>query len=126
VNFLLDTCVILWAARNPSRLTPRVRDLLLDPKNEVTASVVSAWEIAVKPTLGISDPARWFRIAAEKLKASILPVRLEHIALLQTLPLLHRDPFDRILIAQALSANAELVTPDEAIRQYAAVRSVWG
>jgi PIN domain nuclease of toxin-antitoxin system len=125
MSFLLDTCVILWAARQPSRLPARIRDLLLDPENEITISVASAWEIAVKPELGIPEPAGWFRTAAKKMGSSILSVRLDHIAALQNLPYLHKDPFDRILIAQALSEGAELVTNDEAIRRYEAVQSRW-
>jgi PIN domain nuclease of toxin-antitoxin system len=125
VSFLLDTCVVLWAAREPARLPRCVRDLLLDPKHEIMISVASAWEIAVKPELGIGDPAGWLRTAAEKLHSSLLPVRLDHIAVLQTLPYLHKDPFDRILIAQALSAKAELVTNDEAIGRYDAIPRLW-
>lgn len=125
MTYLLDTSVILWAARDPSRLSGRVRDLLLDTASELTISVATAWEIGVKPEFGIADPAGWFRTAAGKLHASILPIRLDHIAALQTLPLLHKDPFDRMLIAQALAAKATLVTHDEAIRRYEAVPCLW-
>jgi len=122
---LLDSCVILWAAREPSRLSARVRDLLLDPSEELACSVVSAWEIALKPELGITDAARWFRQAARKLQARILPIRLEHIAALQKLPMRHRDPFHRLLIAQAVAGEFALVTADQAIRSYPEVRCVW-
>jgi len=125
VTFLLDTCVILWAAREPSRLPRRVRNLLIDSTHALTISVASAWEIAVKPDLGVADPASWFRTAAEKLHASILPIRLDHIAVLKSLPYLHKDPFDRMLIAQTLSIKAELITNDEAIRRYD-IRWRWG
>jgi PIN domain nuclease of toxin-antitoxin system len=122
---LLDSYVILWAAREPNRLSTRVRDLLLNPQQELLFSVVSAWEIALKPELGIADATRWFRQAARKLQARILPVRLEHIAALQKLPLRHRDPFDRLLIAQAVAGELALVTADQAIRSYPEVRCVW-
>jgi PIN domain nuclease of toxin-antitoxin system len=122
---LLDTCIILWAAREPNRLSARVRDLLLDPREELVFSVVSAWEIVLKPQLDISDGARWLRQAARNLQASILPVRLEHIAALEKLPLRHRDPFDRLLIAQAVASQLALVTADEAIRSYPEVHCVW-
>jgi PIN domain nuclease of toxin-antitoxin system len=88
-------------------------------------SVVSAWEIALKPELGIADVARWFRQAARNLQARILPVRLEHIAALEKLPLLHRDPFDRLLIAQAAAGQLALVTADDAIRSYREAQCVW-
>src|SRR5262245_37183492 len=122
---LLDTCIILWAARDPDQLSTRVRDLLLDPNEEPVISVVSAWEIALKPQLGITDAAGWLRQAARNLQASILPVRLEHIAALQKLPARHRDPFDRLLIAQAVAGKFPLVTADKAIRSYPEVHCVW-
>jgi PIN domain nuclease of toxin-antitoxin system len=122
---LLDTCIVLWAAREPDRLSSRVRALLLDPNEELVLSVVSAWEIALKPELGIADVARWFRQAARNLQARILPVRLEHIAALEKLPLLHRDPFDRLLIAQAAAGQLALVTADDAIRSYREAQCVW-
>jgi len=125
MNALLDTCAILWAARQPERLSARVRALLLDPATELTVSVVSAWEIALKPELGIDDVAGWFREAARNLQARILPVRLEHIAALEKLPLLHRDPFDRLLIAQAVSGPLALVTSDQAIPKYPEVACLW-
>jgi len=99
MSALLDICTLLWAARDPARLSKRVRDLLLDPQNELVISVASAWEITVKPELGIYDVAEWFRTAARKLQARILPVQLDHIAVLGTLRSIHKDPFDRMLIA---------------------------
>jgi PIN domain nuclease of toxin-antitoxin system len=125
MNALLDTCVVLWAARQPERLSRRVRTLLLDPHTELTVSVVSAWEIALKPELGIDDAARWIREAARNLQAAILPVRLEHIAALEKLPVRHRDPFDRLLIAQAAAGQLALVTSDQSIAKYPEARRVW-
>jgi PIN domain nuclease of toxin-antitoxin system len=125
MNALLDTCAVLWAARQPERLSARVRALLLDSDTELTVSVVSAWEIALKPELGIEDVARWFREAARHLQARILPLRLEHIATLEKLPLRHRDPFDRLLIAQAVAGQLALVTSDQAIAQYPEAACIW-
>lgn len=122
---LLDTCVILWAAREPNQLSARVRRLVLDPREELVCSVVSAWEIALKAELGIVDVANWFRQAAGNLQASILPVRLEHVAELEKLPPRHRDPFDRLLIAQAIVSQLPLVTSDAGIQKYKEVRCVW-
>ena len=115
---LLDTCVILWAARDQDQLSACVRGLLLDSRQALVVSVVSAWE------LGISDAAGWLRRAARNLQATILPVRLDHIAALQTLPLRHRDPFDRLLMAQAVAGEFALVTADEVIRNYSEVHCV--
>jgi len=125
MSALLDTCAVLWAARQPERLSPRVRALLLDEGEELVLSVVSAWEIALKPALGIADVAGWFRQAARNLQAEILPVRLEHVAALEKLPPRHRDPFDRLLVAQAVAGKLALVTPDEAIQNYPEVDCVW-
>ena len=125
MNALLDTCAVLWAARQPERLTARVRALLLDADVELTVSVVSAWEIALKPELGIKDVVRWFREAARNLQARILPVRLEHIAALEKLPLRHRDPFDRLLIAQAVAGQLALLTSDQAITNYPEAACIW-
>ncbi len=122
---LLDTCVILWAARQPERLSSRVRDLLLDARQPLTLSVVSAWEIHLKPELGIPDAAAWFRQAARQFQARLLPVRLEHIAALQKLPPRHPDPFDRLLIAQAAADQLALVTSDEPIGNYPEVEVIW-
>ena len=122
---LLDTCTVMWAARQPERLSARVRALLLDPHEELVFSVVSAWEVALKPQLGIADAARWFRQAAHHLHARILPVRLEHIAALEKLPVRHRDPFDRLLIAQAVAGQLALLTPDQAVRKYPEVECIW-
>src|SRR3954452_25498633 len=66
MSFLLDTCVVLWAAREPKRLSLRVRDLLLDTREELVLSVVSAWEISLKPELAIADAANWLEQAAGK------------------------------------------------------------
>jgi PIN domain nuclease of toxin-antitoxin system len=125
MSCLLDTCALLWAARQPRRLSRRIQDLLLDTREDIAVSVVSAWEISLKPQLGISDAAGWFRAAADKLQARVLPVRLEHIAALQRLPVRHRDPFDRLLLAQALATGLVLITPDDAMRKYEEVRSFW-
>lgn len=125
MKLLLDTCAVLWAARQPQSLSPRVRDILLDSRQELVLSVVSAWEIALKSELEIIDVARWFRQAAHHLHAHILPVRLEHIAALEKLPLHHRDPFDRLLIAQAVAGQLTLLTPDEAIEKYSEVECIW-
>jgi hypothetical protein len=79
MNAFLDTYALLWAARQPERLSAPVRALLLHPDTELTVSVVSAWEIALKPELGVDDVARSFREAARHLHPRILPVRLEQL-----------------------------------------------
>ena len=124
---MLDTCALLWAAKAPARLPQRVRDLLLLERNEqVLISVVSAWELELKKrALKIEDPTGWFERSADELGATVLSIRLDHIAALQQLPARHKDPFDRILVAQAIAEKCSLVTVDDDIRQYSEVPCIW-
>lgn len=128
MRLLLDTCVFLWIAGGAAELSSGARQAFADPANEVYLSAASAWEIAVKHGLN--------RLPLPEAPAQFVPrVRQAHgidglgvdeaAALLTAqLPPVHRDPFDRILIAQALAGGLVLVTPDEAIRQYP-VPSLW-
>jgi PIN domain nuclease of toxin-antitoxin system len=90
-------------------------------------SVASYWEVVVKSQKGlltIPDLATWWRRAIELLAARVLPIRASHVTALAALPALHKDPFDRILIAQAVAEGLSLVTNDEPLRAYP-VRTIW-
>jgi PIN domain nuclease of toxin-antitoxin system len=122
---LLDTSTLLWALASPERLSPRARRLVDAGANVV--SVASYWEVVVKTQKGllsIVDPATWWRRATELVAARIVPIRASHVTALAALPMLHKDPFDRILIAQAVAEGLDFVTNDEPIRSYP-VRTVW-
>ena len=122
---LLDTSTLLWALGSPERLSPRARRLVDAGENIV--SVASYWEVVIKTQKGlltISDPATWWRRATELVAAHVLPIRASHVAALAALPMLHKDPFDRILIAQAVAEGLDFVTNDEPIGAYP-VRTVW-
>jgi PIN domain nuclease of toxin-antitoxin system len=118
VRLLLDTNVILWALSNDKRIAT-ITNLLLDDDNEVFVSTASWWEIAIKVGIGKLDAN-----LAELRQASIesgfneLPVLGVHTEMLSDLPLLHRDPFDRLIVAQAMAEPMQLLTGDKLLEQY--------
>ena len=119
-GYLLDTNAVLLALADPARLGPAARDAILDGPN-VLSSVVY-WEVVLKSMKGflqVGDPRAWWRDALGQLAATALPLRAEHVAGLWQLPPIHRDPFDRILIAQATVEEMALVTTDGEIPKYA-------
>lgn len=125
---LLDTCVFLWFALGERELSTKAREALLDPDAVRLLSASSAWEIAIKNGAGrLPLPASvdsWLPMARERLAVTSLPVEESSTLQVGKLPLLHRDPFDRILVAQAIVHGCVLVTPDEAIAAYP-VRTLW-
>jgi PIN domain nuclease of toxin-antitoxin system len=121
VKLLLDTQILLWAAGEPRRLSAATRKLLNDPRNELLFSAASLWEIAIKKTLGRED----FRVEPRLLRRGLidngyteLPVTSQHAVNIDSLPPLHKDPFDRLLLAQALSEGITLVTGDAQLARY--------
>jgi len=121
MKLLLDTHLLLWAAGNPERLSPSARTLLNAPENNLFFSAASLWEIVIKLGLGRPD----FHVDPQRLRKMLvvhgyteLPVTADHALKVQSLPLLHRDPFDRLLLAQARAEGMLLLTADAAITQY--------
>lgn len=128
MRLLLDTCTFLWLAGGSDEVSPRAREAFVDPANEVFLSAASAWEIALKHQLGrlpLPEPPAMF-VPAQRGAHGIEPLPIDEEASLHVakLPRLHSDPFDRLLVAQAMVAGLVLVTPDEAVRQYP-VRTLW-
>lgn len=121
MKLLLDTHVLLWAANDPQRLSETTRTLLLEPANTLYFSAVSLWEIVIKRGLGrsdfIVDPHRLRRLLLAN-GYNELAVNSEHVLQVDRLPLLHKDPFDRLLIAQAQTEALLLVTVDRMVLQY--------
>ena len=124
MRLLLDTHIALWAIANPEKLSARAQALIDDRDNQVFVSVVTIWEIAIKRALGrrgagampvSSAEALYFFRAAEFDLLDICPA---HVIAVETLPLLHADPFDRILIAQALTEPLRLLTGDAKVAAY--------
>jgi PIN domain nuclease of toxin-antitoxin system len=122
---LLDTSTLLWALAEPERLSVKARRHVEAGENVV--SVASYWEVVIKAQKGllsISDLATWWRQATELTSARVLPIRPTHITALAGLPMLHKDPFDRILIAQAKAERLVLVTSDAPIAAYP-IQTIW-
>ena len=121
MKLLLDTHLLLWAAGQPGRLPARARALLRDSANQLIFSAASLWEIAIKSGLGRQD----FRADPSLLRRGLidngyeeLPVRSEHAVAIGRLPSIHKDPFDRMLIAQATVEGITLLTVDPLVAQY--------
>ena len=128
MKLLLDTHLLLWAAGQPERLPRAARALLADAHNEPMFSSASLWEIAIKSGLGRDD----FQVDARLLRRGLLdngygelPVTSEHAVAIDGLPPIHKDPFDRLLIAQSMVEGIALLTSDPLVAQYPApVRKV--
>lgn len=122
MKLLLDTCAFLWIIRNKPQASPAAVALFRDPENEVYLSSVSAWEIAVKHRLGklpLGDaPVRYVPAERNKHGIASLPLSEPDTLVLDKLPLLHHDPFDRMLICQAIANQMLILTPDPLITQY--------
>lgn len=121
-RILLDTCTFLWIIRDSPELSQTAKSLFIDPKNTIYLSAVSAWEISVKYGLGKLPlvVAPHIYVPAERLRHNILPLPLEEGAAstVSRLPPLHNDPFDRMLICQAVTHGLTLLSPDRLIHQY--------
>jgi len=121
VKLLIDTQLLLWAAGQPERLSARAKRELNDPGNELLFSAASIWEITIKTSLGRDD----FRVEPRVLRRALLdngyvelPVTSEHAVSVDTLPPIHKDPFDRLLLAQALVEGITLLTADAELARY--------
>lgn len=121
MKLLLDTHVLLWAAGSPEQLPSAARPILENPDNELLFSAGSLWEIAIKRGLGRAD----FQVDARVLRRGLLdngylelPITSEHTVFIESLPPIHKDPFDRILVAQATVEGITLLTADALIAQY--------
>jgi PIN domain nuclease of toxin-antitoxin system len=121
MKLLLDTQLLLRAAGQPERLSARAKRLLNDPGNELLFSAASLWEITIKTALGRED----FRVEPRVLRRALLdngyvevPVTSEHAVSVDALPPLHKDPFDRLLLAQALVEGITLLTADAQLSRY--------
>ena len=121
MKFLIDSEILLWAVGEPGRLSASARKLLDDPENELVFSAASVWEIAIKASLGRGD----FQADARVLRRTLLdkgyeelPVMSSHAVGIDGLPGLHKDPFDRLLLAQALAEGLILVTTDAQLADY--------
>lgn len=122
MRFIFDTQILLWALSGSERLSGRARSLLEDISNEPFLSVASLWELAIKASIGKLELDTSFsdfvQRELEPRGVHLLPILPRHLDVLVTLPLHHRDPFDRLIIAQALAEDVPVLTSDRAFAQY--------
>ncbi|MGA7312368.1 MAG: type II toxin-antitoxin system VapC family toxin [Silvibacterium sp.] len=128
MRVLIDAHALIWATVEPHRISPRARQLLSHPEHELLFSMVSLWELSLKISNGKLTPlGASITDVIEVLKqrgAQLLPIRIGHIVRLESLPLHHRDPFDRLLVAQALEEDLAILSSDRLLHQYSA-KIVW-
>ena len=121
MKLLLDTHLLLWAAGEPKRLSKQARTLIDNADNELLFSAASLWEVAIKRGLGRED----FKVDARLLRRGLLdngyselPIISDHVVATESLPPIHKDPFDRVLVAQATVEGITLLTIDSLVAQY--------
>jgi PIN domain nuclease of toxin-antitoxin system len=124
VRLLLDTHIALWAVTDDPRLSPNAREMIVDPMNDVCVSAASVWEIAIKHALARGGPNHMPISGAEAIQYfleagyTLVEIFPADAAAVETLPTLHADPFDRLLIAQALTVPFRLLTHDPRVAAY--------
>ena len=121
MKLLLDTHLLLWAASAPERLPAKARSLINDAEQELLFSTASVWEVAIKGGLGRKD----FQVDARLLRRGLLdnnygelPITSDHVLAIEALPPIHKDPFDRLLVAQAMVEAVTLITVDALVAKY--------
>jgi len=121
MKLLLDTHLLLWAAGHPDRLSVDARALIDSPENELLFSAASLWEVVIKRGLGRND----FKVDARVLRRGLLdngyselPIASDHVVAIESLPAIHKDPFDRLLVAQAIVEGITLLTTDSSVARY--------
>lgn len=129
MRLLLDTHIFLWFVFNDSKLNVTSRELVVDSSNELLLSIASLWEVTIKVSAGKlalkSDVVSFFDEECARNEIAVLPVEPRHLAPLETLPFHHRDPFDRLLIAQSLVENIPILSADAAFDAYAGITRLW-
>ena len=128
MGLLFELCTFLWIVSDDSMLSAKARDIFVDHDNDVYLSVVSTWEISIKYALGKlslpDDPIRYIPMIREKHGIHTMPLSEEATLHLPKLPDYHKDPFDRMLICQAIIDGMVILSPDDLIAQYP-IRNVW-
>jgi PIN domain nuclease of toxin-antitoxin system len=128
MKVLVDTHTFIWALLHDHRLTPKAKQILTSNEHELVFSLVSLWEIAIKIKTGklntIGSSVAYIRDEMDTYGMRLLPIRYEHILQLESLPHHHSDPFDRLLIAQALTESLPILSADRAFANYG-IKLVW-
>ena len=128
MKLLLDSHTLIWAVENPAKLSPLAAAAILDPNNERWLSAASIWEIAIKAgqgKLSLSLPyGKWMENAIGDLVLVVLPITIEYANAQSQLPYYHRDPFDRMLIAQSQLENLVMISQDALLDSYG-IQRLW-
>jgi PIN domain nuclease of toxin-antitoxin system len=128
VRVLIDTHIFIWYVQNSDRLPSSITAIINDGRNDILLSIASVWEMAIKQSTGkLNLGTPYASFIAEQMRLNsmeLLPVRLEHLELITTLPLHHRDPFDRLLIAQSIVEDILLISADSVFSLYP-VQRMW-
>ncbi len=119
MNFLLDTHILLWFLENDSKLSNQIREVITNPENLIFVSAISAWEISIKQSLGKLIAPTNLEEALRFSRLEVLAMTLAHGIKVADLPMYHKDPFDRMLIAQALVEDLTIITVDQKFKFYA-------
>ena len=121
MKYLLDTHAALWLFEGNNKLSQTAQSIIFDGKNEIYVSILSAWEVAIKVSLNKLDfigGSETFLSATEENSIDLLGVKGEYVKIVENLPYIHRDPFDRLLVSTAFSEKMTIITADENIRKY--------
>ena len=120
-GYLLDTHTAIWFFNGDSVLSPTARQIILNRTNRIYLSMISAWELTIKISIGklrFPGDAAGFIQVSKKNEIAIVPIETTHLTILKDLPFIHRDPFDRLLVATALAEEMTLITADTNIAKY--------
>lgn len=127
MKYLIDTQILLWIFSHPNKLTKKATEIVKKPQNEILASTVSFWEIAIKYSLNkLTLPFPIDDLPQETLANDIasLPIRVDHLLNVATLPHHHKDPFDRLIISQAIIENLSVISSDDKFSDYN-IKRIW-
>lgn len=117
-GLLLDTQVLLWWLAGDKSLSNQFKAQISNPKNMVYCSAVSIWEMSIKESIGKLEYPKDLLSNLKKNRIEILPITTNHVLKIQQLPVLHKDPFDRMLVAQAMAEKLNLISADKIVNQY--------
>ena len=127
MNYLLDTHTLLWYLNDDPLLSAYSKTLIENPDHTITASIASFWEMTIKHALGklrLETTIQEIYDATTAQEISILPIEIDHLTCLYSVPFHHRDPFDRLLIAQAMTEDLVMISKDQHLTQYD-IQLVW-
>lgn len=126
--YLIDTCAFIWELHNDPNMSVKAAEVMERDEAELYISIVTFWEIAIKKTLGkleVQESVTELGKACIDHNITIIPIKMEYLERIQKLPYIHKDPFDRLIIATAIEEGLTILTGDEYIKQYNEVKQLW-